>query len=99
MAVDNREPRAPSDGPGQAHRKAEPRWPMALAIIAVAILRIALPPQLRISGSPWLLSAFTLVLLAAVIIADPGRIDHESTWVRVLNDTLIGFISVVNAWS
>src|SRR5947209_6320926 len=99
MVGDILEPIASQGGPGQAHPKAEPRWHMALAIVAVAVLRLALPSQLRISGSPWLISAFTLVLLAAVIMADPGRIDRQSTVVRVLTDALIGFISLANAWS
>ena len=52
-----------------------------------------------IDASPWLISVFTVVLLAALILADPGRIDRQTTWTRVLTDVLIGFISIANAWS
>jgi hypothetical protein len=32
-----------------------------------------------------------------LIVGDPGRIDRDSRWLRVLTGTLIGLISVVNA--
>src|SRR4051794_20812474 len=99
MVMDTREAHALGDGSGRALRKAEPRWPMALAIITVAGLRLTLPPQLKLPGSPWLITGFTLVLLVAVMVVDPGRIDRRSTWVRALNDVLIGSISIANAWS
>ena len=37
------------------------------------------------------------MLLAIIIIGDPGRIDRDSAWLRVATGTLIGVISVVNA--
>ena len=37
------------------------------------------------------------MLLATLIVGDPGRIDRDSTWLRVMTNTLIGVISVVNA--
>jgi len=36
-------------------------------------------------------------LLAVLVIGDPGRIDRDSTWLRVMTGTLIGLISAVNA--
>ena len=36
------------------------------------------------------------MLLAILIIGDPGRIDRNSVWLRVMTGTLIGLISVVN---
>ena len=38
-----------------------------------------------------------VVLLAVLVIGDPGRIDRESRWLRVLTGSLIGLISAVNA--
>ena len=38
-----------------------------------------------------------VALLAILVIGDPGRIDRDSTWLRVLTGTLIGLISAVNA--
>jgi uncharacterized membrane protein len=37
------------------------------------------------------------VLLAVLVVGDPGRIDRDSTWLRVATGTLIGVISLVNA--
>jgi hypothetical protein len=36
-------------------------------------------------------------LLAVLVVGDPGRIDRDSTWLRVLTGSLIGLISAVNA--
>ena len=77
----------------------EPRWPMALAVIAAGALHATLPPQIRVFDVPWLIPAFILALLAVLTIGDPGRIDRQSVWLRVLTDVLIAFITVVNGWS
>ena len=70
---------------------------MALAVLAAGGLRAALPPQLRSGDARWAVIAILVVLLAVLIIGDPGRIDRDSTWLRVMTGTLIGLISAVNA--
>ena len=70
---------------------------MALAVLAAGGLRAALPPELRTGDARWAFIVVILVLLAVMIIGDPGRIDRDSTWLRVLTGTLIGLISAVNA--
>jgi hypothetical protein len=70
---------------------------MALAVLAAGGLRAALPPELRTGDARWAFIVVILVLLAAMIIGDPGRIDRDSTWLRVLTGTAIGLISAVNA--
>lgn len=70
---------------------------MALAVLAAGGLRAVLPVQLRAGDARWVSIVIALVLLAALIIGDPGRIDRDSTWLRVLTGTLIGLITVVNA--
>ena len=70
---------------------------MALALLATGGLRAVLPPQLRAGDARWAFVALLVVLLAIIIIGDPGRIDRDSTWLRVATGTLIGLISVVNA--
>jgi hypothetical protein len=37
--------------------------------------------------------------MAALILGDPGRIDRQKTWLRVLTASLIGLITVVNVGS
>src|ERR1700737_3126829 len=70
---------------------------MALAVLAAGSLRAVLPPQLRAGDARWALILIRVVLLAVLVIGDPGRIDRDSTWLRVATGTLIGVISLVNA--
>ena len=70
---------------------------MALAVLAAGLLRAVLPPELRTGDSRWVFIVVILVLLSVMIIGDPGRIDRDSTWLRVLTGTLIGLVSAVNA--
>ena len=68
---------------------------MALAVLAAGALRAILPAQLRTEearGS----SPAPVVLLATLIVGDPGRIDRDSTWLRVTTSTLIGVISLAS---
>jgi hypothetical protein len=70
---------------------------MALAVLAAGGLRAALPDQLRNGDTRWAFIVVLVTLLAILVIGDPGRIDRDSTWLRVMTGTLIGLISAVNA--
>src|SRR6516225_7523458 len=88
----------PPAQPGRPGREVgESRWPMALAVLAAGGLRAALPPQLRNGDARWAYVVILVVLLAILVIGDPGRIDRDSAWLRVMTGTLIGLISAVNA--
>jgi hypothetical protein len=78
-------------GPG------EPRWPMALAVVATGLLRAALPHELRNGDAAWLFLVLVVGLLAVLIIGDPGRIDRDRPWLHNLTSVMIGLISVANA--
>jgi hypothetical protein len=80
-------------------RKGEKRWPMALAVLVVGVLRVFLPPELRINDASGLFLAVVGVMVVALILGDPGRIDRQATWLRVLTGALIGLITLVNAGS
>ena len=82
-----------------AKPRGEARWPMAAAILTAGVLRYTLPADLRVNDSPWLLGFLIVVTLAALIIGDPGGIDRQSTWLRVLTDGLIAVITLANAGS
>jgi len=75
----------------------ESRWPMAIAVLAAGGLRAALPSQLRNGDARWAFIVVIVVLLAILVIGDPGRIDRDKTWLRVMTGSLIGLISAVNA--
>jgi hypothetical protein len=81
----------------QSPRGGEKRWPMALAVLVAGLLRAVLAPQLRTGDARWVFIVVVVVLLAVLVIGDPGRIDRDSTWLRVLTGSLIGLISLVNA--
>ena len=87
-------------GPAPEQQKArlgEPRWPMAIAVVATGLLRAALPHELRNGDAAWLFLVIVVVLLAVLIIGDPGRIDRDRPWLHNLTSVLIGLISLANA--
>ena len=70
---------------------------MALAVLAAGGLRAVLPPALRNGDARWVYLVVIAVLLGILIIGDPGRIDRDKPWLRVLTGSLIGLITAVNA--
>jgi hypothetical protein len=69
----------------------EARWPMAVAVLAVIVLTLLLPHEL-VARPRWGVPVLDCVLLAAVIIGDPGKIDRPSRPVRALSITLIAVL-------
>lgn len=70
---------------------------MLVAVLATGLLRLGLPPSLRDHDARWVFLALLVVLLVALVIGDPGRIDREKRWLRVLTTLLISVITLVNA--
>ena len=79
--------------------RGESRWPMALAVLTVGVMRLFLPPELRVSDASGLFLVVIVVMGVALILGDPGRIDREVRWLRVLTGALIAVITLVNAGS
>jgi hypothetical protein len=79
--------------------KGERRWPMASAVLLAGLLRLFLPQELRARDARPVLAIVLAVLVVALMVGDPGRIDRQKTWLRVLTGTLIGIISFANAAS
>jgi len=68
---------------------------MALAVLAAAALNLMIPADFRLGaaseiGYPVLL----VLLLALLVLGDPGRIDRERPWLRVMTGVMIGFITL-----
>ena len=84
-------PARDSNCPSAAER-GERWWPVALAIIVVACLHVALPARYRVQPA-WVIPVVLLVLLAVLIIGDPGRIDRQKAWLRIVTGLVIGFIA------
>jgi hypothetical protein len=72
---------------------------MALAVLLAGVMRLALPTELRLDDARGVFLVALVVLMAALILGDPGRIDRQKTWLRVLTASLIGLITVVNVGS
>src|SRR5215510_8105569 len=66
-------------------------WPVALAIIVVAGLHVILPA--------WVVPAVLLTLLAVLIAGDPGRIDRQNRWLRIVTSLVITFITLANLFA
>jgi hypothetical protein len=79
--------------------RGESRWPMALAVLTVGVMRLFLPPELRVSDASGLFLVVIAVMVVALILGDPGRIDREVRWLRLLTGALIAVITLVNAGS
>ena len=67
---------------------AEPRWPMATAVLAATILYVGMPHRGRVPGW-WVFPLLQLVLLGLLIAQDPGRIDRRSATLHRLMVALL----------
>jgi len=81
--------------PDRAVEQGEHWWPVALAVVVTVALHVALPAKYRINPA-WVLPVVLLGLLAALIIGDPGRIDRQKTWLRILTGAVIAVLTVAN---
>jgi uncharacterized membrane protein len=72
--------------------RGEHRWPMAVAATVAIVLTVLLPNGVR-AGPRWALLAAGL-LLVAVLVADPGRIDGQRKLVRLLSLVMLAILLV-----
>jgi len=77
----------------------EARWQAAVAVAAAVALQFPLPGRLVLVHPAWLLPALEGLLLVALVMANPRRINRESRALRVLGLTLAAILSLANAWS
>ena len=95
MTTEQRPAPEPGTGRALAAGPGEHWWPIAAAIIVVAGLHVALPARYRVQPA-WLFPTVLLVLLAVLIIGDPGRIDRQKAWLRVVTSAVIAVITLAN---
>ena len=69
----------------------ESRWPMAIAVVLLIAATVIAPSQVA-GGLVWVVGAIEAILLAALIIGDPGRIDRRTTWLRRVGILLVAFL-------
>lgn len=73
----------------------EPRWPAAVAILVATVLQLALPDRLLLGPKP-LLPALEVLTLAALVAADPGRMERRVPALRRLSLLMVGLLSFSN---
>jgi len=71
--------------------RGEPRWPMVAAVGAAIVLAVLRPAEIRIAP-PWVLPVIESLLLIALIVNDPGRIDRQSALLRGLSIGVMGVL-------
>ncbi len=91
----SRKPAAASPATPVQAARGEHWWPVALAIVVAAFLHVALPAKYRVNPA-WVVPAVLLALLAALIVGDPGRIDQQKAWLRIVTGAVIAFLTVAN---
>jgi uncharacterized membrane protein len=77
----------------------EARWQAAVAVAIAVALQFPLPGRLVLLHPAWLLPALQGLLLLALVMTNPHRINRESRAIRLLSLTLAAVLSLANAWS
>ena len=77
----------------------EARWPATVAVAAAVALQFPLPGRLVLLHPAWILPTLQILLLVALITANPRRINSGSRAIRLLGLTLTALLSLANAWS
>lgn len=93
--MEHRPAREPAIELAPPAERGEPWWPVALAIIAAAGLHVALPARYRVQPA-WVVPAVLLGLLAVLIVSDPGRIDRQKPWLRIVTGVVIALLTLAN---
>jgi uncharacterized membrane protein len=77
----------------------EARWQAAVAVAVAVALQYPLPGRLVLLHPAWLLPTLQSLLLIALVMANPRRINRQSRAVRLLGLSLAALLSLANAWS
>jgi uncharacterized membrane protein len=70
-----------------------------VAVAAAVALQFPLPGRLVLVHPDWLLPAVQGLLLVALVVANPRRINAESRAIRLLSLILAALLSLANVWS
>jgi hypothetical protein len=76
----------------------EPRWPIALALVAYIALTIVLrlaEPHRESLGPHWLVPGIEIALLVVLLLADPARVSGRRRWLRRISIVLVVALLVV----
>jgi hypothetical protein len=77
----------------------EARWQATVAVVIALALQFPLSGRFVLVRPVWLLPAVEALLLVALVLANPRRINNESKAIRMLSLFLVAIFSLTNAWS
>ncbi|MFF4578491.1 hypothetical protein [Streptomyces sp. NPDC001389] len=97
-AVRPARPGRPHGPEPEAGKYGEPRWPMAVAVLASAVLTLLLPDDLRL-GPRWALPVAEGLLLVTLVSGDPVRISRRSDTLRAVSIALVTVLACGSLWS
>jgi hypothetical protein len=76
-------------------RQGERRLPMAIAVLAAGGLFALIPEEFRVNTAGYVGYSLLLVaFLVVLVVGDPGRIDRDSRWLRIVTGLMILTISL-----
>ena len=78
---------------GTAVPRGEPRWPMAVAVLAAILLQVGTPHRGRVQAW-WVFPLLEFALLVVVVLRDPGRIDRRSRAARRSTIVLVTVMTI-----
>jgi uncharacterized membrane protein len=78
--------------------RGEHRWPSALSVVVTIVLQLA-APEPTVPQGRYLLVGLEVVLLAGLLLANPFRLDRESTVLRGAGLGVTGLVGLSNGWS
>jgi uncharacterized membrane protein len=77
----------------------ELRWPVAITTALAIGLQVAVPDKLVLVSPSWILPVAQGALLVMLVMANPHRIDRQSTAMRSLSLVLGALLTLANVWS
>jgi hypothetical protein len=77
----------------------EARWQATVAVAVAIVLQSLVPGRLTLVHPIWLLPTLEGLLLVALVVANPHRINRESSAIRMLSLVLVASLSLANAFS
>jgi uncharacterized membrane protein len=67
-------------------------------VVATLVLQVVLPDDMALHPW-WLLPGVSVLLVVALLLANPGRMSQFSAVERTISLLIVGLVTVVNAWS
>ena len=102
MTVQTDAPAVVPDDAATEARLGEPRWPIAVALLAFMVLNVAIRAWLPNEGAvrtPWLLPAIEAVLLVVLLAGNPARLAGHAVWARRVSVGLVVLLVVAALWA